>query len=201
MDFDENFLYVTSFPNFTINGKNHRVEGIQKKSNCIFVLNKTKYDVLRTIKFEDWLGPEGLFLDKFFNILTVIDKLNIDKTLGERRLYIKNLKLQGSVQLVEFDKHEELLVYNDDDEEEDSEEDEGDDDEDYDENYDDDEEDEDYDEDDDDNEENEDVDEDDDDEDDDDDDDDDDFITESYFINEKTFIICYKRVIGVYRLN
>ena len=115
MDFDENFLYVTSYPDFSINGSNHRVEGVQKKSNCIFVLNKTKYDVVRTIKFEDFLGPEELFLDKFDNIMTVIDELNTDKTLGETFLCITNLKNEGSSQyipvLVNDDDEEKIISY------------------------------------------------------------------------------------------
>ena len=116
------------------------------------MLNKTKYDVVRTINFEDGLGPKGLFIDKYDNILTVLNEFNDNKTIGEKRLYIKNLKNEDCVQLVEYDKHEWFYDYAVEEDEENEDE------------------------------------------------DDDDFKTESFLISENTFIICYKRIIGVFRL-
>ena len=99
MDFDENFLYVTSYPILHLNKKSKQVGSIQSKSNCIFVLNKFNYDVVRTIKSDNWLGPKGLFIDQFSNILTVVDHLYNDrKLIGNKYLWINNLKQEKNVQ-------------------------------------------------------------------------------------------------------
>ena len=71
IEFDVNYIYITSYPDFSINKTTDEVHGLQKKSNCIFVLNKNDLKTVRIISLDDWLGPIGLFFDKNSNILTV----------------------------------------------------------------------------------------------------------------------------------
>ena len=75
IEFDANYIYITSYPDFSISKSTNKVEGLQKKSNCIFLLNKNDFKTVRIISF-DWLGPEGLFIDKNSNILTVAAELD-----------------------------------------------------------------------------------------------------------------------------
>ena len=49
---------------------------MQKKSNCIFLLNKINFKTVRIISFDDWLAPTGLFIDKNSNILAVAPELD-----------------------------------------------------------------------------------------------------------------------------
>ena len=76
IDFDVNYIYITSYPDFSRNKSTDRVHGLQKKSNCIFLLNKNDFKTVRIISFDDWLGPEGLFIDKNSNIFTVASELD-----------------------------------------------------------------------------------------------------------------------------
>ena len=43
IEFDANYIYITSYPDFSISKSTNKVEGLQKKSNCIFLLNKNDF--------------------------------------------------------------------------------------------------------------------------------------------------------------
>ena len=76
IEFDVNYIYITSYPDFSINKTTDEVHGLQKKSNCIFMLNKNDFKNVRTFSFDDWFAPVGLFINKNSNILTVADELD-----------------------------------------------------------------------------------------------------------------------------
>ena len=97
VEFDSYFLYVTSFPIFSRNRATDIVEGVQKNSNCIFILNKSNYDVVKKISFDNWLGPEGLYLNNDFNIFTTASKFNRDKKESSDFFYLYEVTLDGSV--------------------------------------------------------------------------------------------------------
>ena len=103
MDFDENFLYVTSYPIYQLRKQETQVSSIQKRSNCIFVLNKFNYEVVRTIKSAFWLGPQGLFIDQCSNIFTVVSQLECGYILSRNKcLCINDSQHDDSMQFVEF---------------------------------------------------------------------------------------------------
>ena len=83
MEFSEEFMYVTSQPDFNLNKKARRLEGLQKGSNCIFILNKKNYEIVKKITFENWLVPFGLHLDKNLNILTTASELSETRIVSE----------------------------------------------------------------------------------------------------------------------
>jgi hypothetical protein len=91
MEFSEEFMYVSSQPNFNLNKRARRLEGLQKGSNCIFILNKKTYEIVKRVAFENWLVPFGLKLDENFNIYTTASELSETRIVSENPfLYIIN---------------------------------------------------------------------------------------------------------------
>lgn len=113
MEFDKDFMYVMSEPIYTKNKTTGQIEGVQKKSNCIFLLNKTNYSQVRSISLDDWLVLGGLHFNKFSNIQTIAYELDKNKNINDFYLYIfkqdGNLiqKLDGEI---EDGPHKELNI-------------------------------------------------------------------------------------------
>jgi hypothetical protein len=64
-------IYVTSALSFeTVDNKKNSTVKLKSGSNCIFVLDKLSLNIERTIEFDDWLQPAGLYIDSDENILT-----------------------------------------------------------------------------------------------------------------------------------
>jgi hypothetical protein len=97
IEFDVNYIYITSYPDFTHNGRTGEIEGLQKKSNCIFLLNKSDFRTVRFVPFDDWLGPEGLFIDKNSNILTVAAVLDRQLMKSSSSKYIHVIAANGTL--------------------------------------------------------------------------------------------------------
>jgi hypothetical protein len=58
------------------NKEARRIKEIRKGANCVFVMDKSTFMVKETIKFDDWLRPEGFYFDKDDNILTTAFKID-----------------------------------------------------------------------------------------------------------------------------
>ena len=86
----------------------------KKKSNCIFLLNKIDFRTVRIISFDDWLGPEGLFIDKNSNILTVAAELDRHSMQASSHCYIHVIKLNGTlaqkIEIDNFNEDEESVI-------------------------------------------------------------------------------------------
>ena len=66
IEFDVNFIYITSYISYSEISE----DVIESKYNSISVLNKTNYELVRIIHFDDWFMPIGLYIDKNRNIFT-----------------------------------------------------------------------------------------------------------------------------------
>ena len=92
LELNKDFLFVTSQPSFNLNKKARRLEGLQKGSNCVFILNKSNYEIIKRITFENWLVPFGIQLDENSNILTTASQLSETRIVSDNPyLYIINL--------------------------------------------------------------------------------------------------------------
>ena len=94
---DENHVYITSFPNYTISKSTNQVHGLQKNSNCVFVLNKTNYSIERVISFNDWLTPQGLFVDENSNLLTTAFELDRFDMTSSDNLFLRLIDSDGGL--------------------------------------------------------------------------------------------------------
>ena len=101
IEFDVNFIYITSYPSFKTNFKTGQIEALQKKCNCISVLQKNNYGIISVINFDNWFIPRGLYVGKNGYIYTraaVLDQNRIQ--IGEF-LYI--MARDGTlIQKIEF---------------------------------------------------------------------------------------------------
>lgn len=65
--YNENNIYITSLTEF-----DEAPCGIHvtRGQNCIYVLDKKSFNVINKIQFQNWLNPNGLYVDENSNILT-----------------------------------------------------------------------------------------------------------------------------------
>ena len=86
------FLYITSKTYYdSFYTTSNTLFKITEGSNCIFIVNKTSHEITRTIRFVDWLAPEGLYIDQNLNMITTAYHLDNDFTISQSRyLYLIN---------------------------------------------------------------------------------------------------------------
>ena len=103
IEFSKDFIFVISYPSFNLNKKARRLEGFQKGSNCIFVINKSDQEIVRRICFDNWLIQPGLCLDEELNITTIAFELSETRILSTST-YLYIISLNGDlVQKIEID--------------------------------------------------------------------------------------------------
>ena len=94
--FDASHIYAVSPTEFKLNDEN-RVEKIEKGGNCIFIIKKIKpYDVVKEIKFDNWLCPSSLHICNEMKIYTVAYDLDSNGVKSEyKSLFI--IDLNGNI--------------------------------------------------------------------------------------------------------
>lgn len=86
IQFTSDKIFVESPVTFESDKNNeNKVEKIKKGSNCVFVLDKEKFEIIETIKFDDWLSPCGLHIDLNMNMCLIAYNLNKDNEKSEFR--------------------------------------------------------------------------------------------------------------------
>ena len=89
IEFNENSVFVTSITDVDGNEETRKLNKIESGSNCIFELNKSNYEIINKIAFDNWIQPWGLCLDENSNIITTAFQLNENQIISEERyLYI-----------------------------------------------------------------------------------------------------------------
>jgi len=85
-------VYVISESDYEINKTTSKLR-LTKGCNCIFIINKTNFQIVETIKLDNWFDPCGLHIDKNQNILTTAFELDSDKYVSNNRsIFILNNK-------------------------------------------------------------------------------------------------------------
>lgn len=79
-----NKLYVISFTewDYTVSSK-RMLKEVVSGDNSIFILDKVKLEILNKIKFQEWLSPRGIHIDKNENIWTLAFKLDQQKNYSK----------------------------------------------------------------------------------------------------------------------
>ena len=74
-----------------------KLKEIKKGSNCIFVFDKIKLEILFTIRLKDWIEPYGLVIDIYANVYTSASELDNENNIS------------STASLFKFDKNGRLL--------------------------------------------------------------------------------------------
>ncbi len=78
-------VYVLSSTSYDKKRNTCEFQKFKFGSNCIFVVNKLDYKILSKIEFKDWLSPNGLYLDKYSNIVTTAFQMDNNKFISMNR--------------------------------------------------------------------------------------------------------------------
>jgi hypothetical protein len=60
---DNEYLYVTSSTSFGQDSMRKKIGKIINGSNCIFILNKGTFELVKTIRHQNWVKPKGIHVD------------------------------------------------------------------------------------------------------------------------------------------
>lgn len=72
----------------------NKLKKIKKGSNCIFILDKFKYEVLNEVKFSNWLTPSALHVDCDMNMYTIAYELD-DNQIKSHSKYLFMIDKDG----------------------------------------------------------------------------------------------------------
>ena len=113
--FIQNEIYVVSPIEFKLS-TDQKVDKIEKGANCIFVLNKNKpYNIIKEIKFDNWLCPSSLHICNKLNIYTIAYDLDQNGVKSEFK-YLFVIDINGNlikkIALNDIKVIGDMLVYN-----------------------------------------------------------------------------------------
>lgn len=78
-------IFVLSLTGFNKKRFTCEFQKLKFGSNCIFLLNKYDYCVLKKIQIENWLFPNGLLLDKYLNLITTAFQIDCNNLISSNR--------------------------------------------------------------------------------------------------------------------
>ena len=84
VEFTKDYIYVTSMTNYDY-GKSKELTRIKSGTNGICILNKLSAEFIKTISFDNWLQPFGLYIDANCNLITVAKEIDEKKRILENR--------------------------------------------------------------------------------------------------------------------
>jgi hypothetical protein len=94
MQFNDDNLFVISGTDFKID-KDRRLAKLNNGLNCIFILNRYSYEIVKKIRNSNWISPIGLsIIDS--NIITVARYINEENVVSNHRCYLV-LDINGKV--------------------------------------------------------------------------------------------------------
>ena len=103
MEFGDDKLFVVSYTICEESIETNRFLRITGGSNCIFVLNKATHIIIKKIELENWLQPNGLYLDAHLNIVTTAFEIDAEGIVSKNRyLFIidENGNLMHKIEIV-----------------------------------------------------------------------------------------------------
>jgi hypothetical protein len=74
----------------TFSETNGKLEGITGGENCVYELDISSLKIEKKIRFDDWLAPKNLWIDKDFMIYTIAYDLSPSKHIGYQSIFIIN---------------------------------------------------------------------------------------------------------------
>lgn len=78
-------LFVVSSVDFEVDNDTSELKTITRGLNCIFVFCKFSLNVIQTIQLDNWLNPEGIYLDQYMNIYTLAYELTDHQYVSKYR--------------------------------------------------------------------------------------------------------------------
>ena len=100
MHFDEDNLFVISGTDFKLD-KDRRLSKILNGLNCIFIVNKYSYEIIKRIRNPNWISPIGLSIINS-NIITIARFINEENIISQHRYYLvldMNGKIKEKIEL------------------------------------------------------------------------------------------------------
>lgn len=101
--FTINKMFIISTAVFELDEyEKNKFSKITKGSNCIFVLDKESFEIINSIKIDNWLTPSTLYIDTNSNIYTLayeIDKNNVKTEFKYFYIIDQNNKLINKILL------------------------------------------------------------------------------------------------------
>ena len=85
MEFSDEKLFVVSYTICDETIDDNKLVRITDGSNCIFVFDKSTYELINKIDLNNWLKPTGLYLDSFSNIVTTAFEIDNDGFISKNR--------------------------------------------------------------------------------------------------------------------
>ena len=96
---DIQHLYLTSSTSYSYDSIDKKFGSIMTGSNCIFILNKKSFELVRKIKLLNWVKPKGLHVDLNGFIWTTAFKMDDDSELLNLFILNQNGEIINSIKL------------------------------------------------------------------------------------------------------
>ena len=86
----QEYIYALSLTGYDKKKKTGEFQKLKFGSNCIFLLDKIDLRVLNKIVLANWLCPNGLYLDKYANLITTAFQIENNFVSTNRFIFVMN---------------------------------------------------------------------------------------------------------------
>ena len=85
MEFSDDKFFVVSYTICDETLESNKFIKVTDGSNCIFVFDKSTFEIINKVDIFNWLKPTGLYLDSFSNIVTTAFEIDSEGYISKNR--------------------------------------------------------------------------------------------------------------------